>query len=293
MIYDVAIIGTGPAGFSAAMNVKIHNKTILWIGAPGLSEKITKAEKIMNYPGLPAVSGQEMRAIFSQQAADMGLTIHDAMVNSILPFGSHYALMAGNDFFEAKSIILATGITNTSILPGEEDLVGTGVSYCATCDGGLYRGKKIAVICNARRFAHEVSFLASLAETVYFFPGYADAGCMEDNVIQMATSPNAILGEKKVTGISCADGSILDVDGVFCLRDTISLHTLLPGLQTENNHIAVDRQMRTNLPGIFAAGDCTGRPYQYVKAAGEGNIAAHSVIAYLANQESLQPTQNR
>lgn len=282
MIYDAAVIGTGPAGLSAALNLKIHGLNFLWIGDPNFSDKISKAERISNYPGLPEVSGREMAAAFRSQADSMGITIKDAMVNSIMSFGTHYALMAGAEFYEAKTVILATGVTSVGTLPGERELVGRGVSYCATCDGGLYRDRVIAVICGAKRFEHEVRFLASLAKTVYFFPTYSDPSPIADNVVRMQTRVTGILGEGKVTGIACKDGSIVEADGVFCLRDAISLAALLPGLATENGHIAVDRQMATNMPGIFAAGDCTGRPYQYVKAAGEGNVAAHSLISFLA-----------
>lgn len=284
MIYDAAIIGAGPAGLSAALNLKIHNKNFLWIGSPNFSEKIQKAEKISNYPGLCNISGKEMAAAFQTQANAMGLQIKDAMVNSIMSFGSHYALMAGSEFFEAKAIILATGVVTVGTLPGEEEKIGRGVSYCATCDGGLYRGKTIAVLCGSKRFEHEVSFLSELAEKVYLFPSYSDIGVFAENVTVMNTRVTEVIGEGKVEGVSCRDGSIMAVDGVFCLRDAISLATLLPGLAAENGHIAVDRSMATNLPGVFAAGDCTGRPYQYVKAAGEGNIAAHSLIAYLSGQ---------
>ena len=89
---------------------------------------------------------------------------------------------------------------------------------------------------------------------------------------------------KRLQSLTLNDGSELTVNGAFCLRESISLSTLLPGLATENGHIAVDREMRTNLHGCFAAGDCTGRPYQYVKAAGEGNVAAHQAIEYLAQR---------
>lgn len=284
MIYDAAIIGAGPAGLSAALNLKIHNKNFLWIGSPNFSEKIQKAEKISNYPGLCNISGKEMAAAFQTQANAMGLQIKDAMVNSIMSFGSHYALMAGSEFFEAKAIILATGVVTVGTLPGEEEKIGRGVSYCATCDGGLYRGKTIAVLCGSKRFEHEVSFLSELAEKVYLFPSYSNIGVFAENVTVMNTRVTEVIGEGKVEAVSCRDGSIMAVDGVFCLRDAISLATLLPGLAAENGHIAVDRSMATNLPGVFAAGDCTGRPYQYVKAAGEGNIAAHSLIAYLSGQ---------
>lgn len=282
MIYDSIVIGTGPAGLSAALNLKIHQKNFLWIGSPEFSDKISKAEFIQNYPGLSGVSGKDMAKAFQTQIQDMGLEIKDAMVNSILPFGTHYALMAGSEFYEAKTVILATGVASVGILPGESQLVGMGVSYCATCDGGLYKDKTIAVICGAKRFEHEVQFLAQLAKTVYFFPTYSDPDPIAENMITMTSRAAAILGEGRVSGISCKDGNTITVDGIFCLRDAISLATLLPGLATDHGHIAVDRSMATNLPGVFAAGDCTGRPYQYVKAAGEGNIAAHSVIAYLA-----------
>lgn len=288
MIYDAAIIGTGPAGFSAALNLRIHNKTFLWIGSKTFSDKVAKAEKIMNYPGLRAVSGGEMAEAFQRQCEDMSLEIHEAMVNTILPFSGHYALMAGSDFFETRTVILATGVTNVGTLPGEDEKVGQGVSYCATCDGVLYRGKTIGIICSNARFKHEVRYLAELAQTVYYFPTYAEPGMLPENVHIMPSRAVRIFGEEKVSGIACKDGSSVAVDGVFCLRDTVSLNTLLPGLEQEDGHLVVDRRMATNLPGVYAAGDCTGRPYQYAKAVGEGNVAAHSVIASLAALEEAE-----
>ena len=283
MLYDAVIIGTGPAGLSAALNLQIHKKHFLWIGSPALSEKIQKAEKIENYPGLPSVEGGQMAKQFLSQIQEMGISIQNAMVNTIMPMGEYYALMAGNDFYETKTVILATGVTSVGVLPGEEALLGRGVSYCATCDGGLYKGKNIAVISTSARFDHEVSFLAQLAQNVYFFPRYPVDTALGSNIIPMNTKVTGIVGEQKVSAVTCKDGSELPVDGVFCLRDAISLNTLLPGLVLENGHIVVDRTMATNLPGVFAAGDCTGRPYQYSKAAGEGNVAAHSVLHYLHN----------
>ena len=139
MVYDAAVIGTGPAGFSAALNLKILGKNFIWIGSRDLSEKAGKAERIDNYPGLPHITGRELNAAFSAQAGEMGLAITEQMVNSIVPMGEKYALMAGSEFYEARTVILATGTVRTAVLPGESALVGKGVSYCATCDGGLYR----------------------------------------------------------------------------------------------------------------------------------------------------------
>lgn len=282
MIYDAAIIGTGPAGISAALNLKIHNKNFIWIGSKNLSDKVTKAECVMNYPGLTAVTGEEMNEAFQHQIQEAGIEITEHMVNSILPMGDRYAIMAGNAFYETKTIILATGVANIGTLPGEQERVGMGVSYCATCDGGLYKGKKIAVICNNVRFEHEVQYLADLADTVYYFPSYKEVGTLSNNVKCMEEKARGIVGESRVSGVQLSNDTVLDVDGVFCLRDGVSLATLLPNIEVDGGKILVDRAMKTNLPGVYAAGDCTGRPYQYTKAVGEGNVAAHSVIEYLA-----------
>lgn len=284
MIYDAAIIGTGPAGLSAALTLKANSKNFIWIGSKALSEKVTKAECIPNFPGFANVTGAALNAAFLEQVEVAQLEITDRMVNSIMSLGSHYAIMAGSDFYEAKTVILATGVTNSGTLPGEQEKVGRGVSYCATCDGMLYRGKTIAVICNNQRFEHEVKYLAELANTVYFFPGYKNIGSLSANVQIMGEKARGIVGEKKVSAVELSTGKTVAIDGVFCLRDSVSLTTLLPNLTTEKGRIIVDRAMATNLPGCFAAGDCTGRPYQYAKAIGEGNVAAHSVIEYLAEQ---------
>lgn len=285
MIYDAAIIGTGPAGLSAALNLKIRDKEFIWIGSKSLSDKIAKAECISNYPGFTDVSGEELIAAFRSQTDAMGIEIIEQMVNSVVPLSGHYAVMAGSDFYEAKTIVLTTGIANTATLPGESGLVGKGVSYCATCDGNLYRQKTIAVLCNNARFEHEVEYLAGIAEKVYYFPSYRDVAISADNVEIMSQKMVGIEGEKRASAVKLKDGSTLDVDGVFCLRDSVALSALLPKLETENGHIVVDRSMATNLPGVYAAGDCTGRPYQYTKAVGEGNVAAHSVLEYLAQAD--------
>jgi len=286
MIYDVAIIGTGPAGVSAALTLKANEKSMIWLGSPDFSEKVGRAERIANYPGLPQITGDQMNAAFRSQCTELGLTVENRMVTSIASLGDHYGLMAGDTFFEAKCIIFATGVAAVGTLPGETELVGRGISYCATCDGALYRNKTIAAISSSARFEHEVRFLAQLAETVWFFPLYKNVGEMPENVKTMTSKPVRMNQEEgRISSLSLNDGETLPVAGVFCLRDGVSLNVLLPELKTENGHIAVDRSMATNLPGCFAAGDCTGRPYQYVKAAGEGNVAAHSAIAYLAEKE--------
>ena len=289
MIYDAAIIGAGPAGISAALNLKIRGKNFIWLGSRDLSAKVSKAERISNYPGLPGVSGEELNAAFLRHIQAMDIPITDQMVNSILPMGKgRYALMAGSDFYETKTILFATGLANTVVLEGESELVGKGVSYCATCDGELYRGKKIAIVITSPRFEHEANYLAELASEVLLFARYKDCKVDLSHVTVMGATPSAIIGGKRVEAVRCANGTAYPVDGVFCLRESVALSTLLPGLAAEGGHIAVDRAMAANLPGVYAAGDCTGRPYQYAKAVGEGNIAAHSILEYLSEMEKGQ-----
>ncbi|MBR3396761.1 MAG: NAD(P)/FAD-dependent oxidoreductase [Lachnospiraceae bacterium] len=283
-MYDAAIIGTGPAGVSAALNLKIHNKNFIWLGSRNLSDKVTKAEKIVNYPGFPETTGEGLNNAFKAHIESAGIEITEGMVTAIYPMEDHYALAVSSEFFEARVLLLATGIAMRNTLPGESEKVGRGVSYCATCDGGLYRGKEIAVVCNNPRFEHEVKYLAELASAVHYFPLYKGIIDMPENVFIESGRPKAVDGEERVSVVITSSGDQIPVDGVFFLRDSIALNNLLPGLETTEGHIAVDRSMATNLPGVFAAGDCTGTPYQYTKAVGEGNVAAHSMISYLAEK---------
>lgn len=284
MRYDCIIIGSGPAGLSAAINLKIYNKQILWFGNANLSDKVEKAEEVNNYPGMPEVSGKELSAAFLSHKESMGLEITDKIVSAIYDMGGYYNVMAENQFYETDSVLFATGVVAANQYAGEADHVGRGVSYCATCDGMLYRGKKIAVVSTAKRFEHEVKFLAELAEQVYLFPFYKDCEVEADNVEHKKTSIKEISGSMRVEKLTLGDDSTLEVDGVFIMRNAIAPTTLLAGLAMEDGHIAINRRGETNLPGVYAAGDCTGKPYQYAKAVGEGNVAAHSIIEYLGEK---------
>lgn len=283
MRYDSIIIGSGPAGLSAAINLKTYNKNFLWFGNAQMSEKVQKAEKVVNYPGMPEVTGLELAEAFVAHKESQGLVIEDKIVSSIYDMGGYYAVMAENQFYETESIVMATGVVAANQYPGEAEFVGRGVSYCATCDGALYKGKTIAVVSTAKRFEHEVEFLADLAEKVYFFPFYKDCEIDKGNVEFIKKSIKEVKGGFRVEEISLGEESI-QVDGVFIMRNAIAPTTLLNGLEVADGHIVVNRQMETNLKGVYAAGDCTGKPYQYAKAVGEGNVAAHSVIEYLGEK---------
>lgn len=282
MIYDTAIIGTGPAGLSAAINLKLHNKEVIWFGAANFSSKVAMSEKIANYPGLGLISGKELIGKFEAHREEMGLEITEQMVTAIMPGDEYYMLSAGSDVYMAKTLLIATGVATGKGFDGEAEYLGRGVSYCATCDGFLYKGKTIAVFCGDARFEHEVEYLAEIADKVYFAASYKGAAVDKPNVEKLPSPIKSVSGAMKANKIGLVDGTEVDIDGLFCLRNSIAPATLLSDLELDGVHIVTDRNMATNLPGCFAAGDCTGRPYQIAKSVGEGNIAAHSIIEYLA-----------
>ena len=284
-MYDVAIIGSGPAAISAALTLKLHNKSIIWFGSKKLSPKVEKSEKIANYPGVSMVTGPELNRLYREQIEAMGLEITEQQVTKISASRKGFMVLGGSDIYEAKTVLLATGAVSGKGFPNEAELLGHGVSYCATCDGFLYKGKTIAIYCGSKDFEHEVTYLAEIAAKVYLFTPYT-CELTGENIVVNPGKLKAICGEKKANGIDLLDGTTLDVDGVFILRPAVAPANLIKGIELSGADIVVDRNMATNKPGCFAAGDCTGRPYQLTKAVGEGNVAAHSIVAYLAEKEA-------
>ena len=282
-MYDIAIIGTGPAGLSAALTLKMHNKDIVWFGSKEQSEKIAKSEKIANYPGVPMTKGLALNEVFSRQYQELGLEITEKIVTLISRSGNQYMVLANNEVFEAKTVLLATGVVQTKGFENEEAFVGRGVSYCATCDGFFYKGKTIAVHSSSQRLEEDVRYLEEIAGKVYVFRTYKTEKPDPENTSVLSSPVRKLEGGMKLQSITLADGSVLEVDGLFCLRSAIAPATLLNGLEIDGAHIVVNRQQETNLPGCFAAGDCTGRPYQIAKAVGEGNVAAHQILQYLSD----------
>ena len=268
-MYDIAVIGAGPAGYSAAINARKRGKSVIVIGQN--TGWLSRAERIDNYPGMPGVSGQQMLAVMAQQAGDMGAELRHGVVHQMIDMGESFALSLGADFVQAKSVILATGAKQPRLLPGEERLLGRGVSYCGTCDGMLYRGKRVAVIGAGPEAVSEANFLMSLCQAVAYF-GKAD-GALDARIEVRPETVTEITGQMRADGL-VAGGENMPFDGVFIFREAMALSSLLPGLEMDGAFIRVDRQMRTNVPGVFAAGDCTGLPLQVAKAVGEGCIAA-------------------
>ena len=268
-MYDIAIIGAGPAGYSAAINARKREKSVLLVGQNG--GWLSKAERIDNYPGMYGVKGSDMLEAMRKQAQEMGAQVRPGVVHQVIDMGGSFALSLGADFAEAKKVILCTGAKQPRLLPGEEEFLGRGVSYCGTCDAMLYRGKRVAVVAQGPESVHEANFLASVCESVAYFGAADDA--LDPRIEIRSETPEAIQGGMKATHLT-AGGENLPFDGVFIFREAMALSALLPGLSMNGVFIAVDRQMKTSIPGVFAAGDCTGLPLQVAKAVGEGCIAA-------------------
>ena len=277
---DIAIIGTGPAGVSAALTATNRNKTVLLLGSREMSEKVAKAHEIRNYPGIPMVKGSDLAAAFRDHLDRAGIAITEKRVGAVYAMGDYFALQIGEEMVEARAVILATGVVQANPLPGEKELLGRGVSYCATCDAPLYRGKTAAVIGYSPREEAEAAFLSEVCSEVSYFPMYKEETSLPEKVRVI---------REKVTGIAQEDGRRIvqtekgtyAADGVFVLREAVAPDTLVPGLEADGPHVRVNRKMETSLPGVFACGDLTGTPYQYIKAAGEGNVAAISAAAYI------------
>ena len=283
-MYDVVIIGTGPAGLSAALTLKQLNKNFLWLGSKKLSTKINNAECIRNYPGLISVSGKEMQEVFLKQIDQMGIEITEAQVTGVYNMGDHYGVLCGDMQYEGAAVILTVGVETVKPLEGELDYVGSGISYCATCDGFLYKGKEIVVLATDKEYEHEIEYLASLSSKVSVVVLYKEIGLSGDNIEIIKDRPLSVSKENKKMKMQFKDKEI-EADGIFMLRSAITPSILVPGIEVEEGHIKIDRHGKTNMEGCFAAGDCTGKPYQYTKAVGEGNVAAHSVVTYLAEMK--------
>ena len=268
MSYDVLVIGGGPAGLSASINVRARGRSALVVSNPLEENPLWRAEKVDNYLGLPGLSGAEMLAAMRRHAEQAGVEFLAGKVLNAVQMPDAWYVSVGPDMYNARAVVLAAGVARGKKFAGEAELLGRGVSYCATCDGMLYRGRNVVVLGWTGSAEREADFLRSI-------------GC----AVRYYDRPQGveILGEETVTGVR-VNGREEAADAVFLLRPAVAPAALLPGLAMENGSVTVDRQMATNLPGVFAAGDCTGAPYQVAKAVGEGLIAGQSAAKWADRQ---------
>lgn len=290
-MYDILIVGGGPAGLSAAVNAAARGKTCAVLSNDFRLNPLYRSEKIDNYLGMRGLSGEKMLRKMHGEAEEAGAVFIMGRVTSILPMGDTFAAAMGTEVVEGRRLILATGAKSGASLPGEEAFMGRGVSTCATCDGMLYRGKRAVVTGDALDLAEETRFLKGIGVDVQVVAAPSARGLLgslpPDIPYHLGKQPK-IEGADRMEEFSFlpADGQAeerrtLPCDVVFVLREVSAPDALVPGLVLDGRYVAVDRSMHTNIPGLYAAGDCTGLPLQIAKAVGEGLIAAQDAARSL------------
>ncbi len=279
--YDIAIVGSGPAGITAAINARIRNKKVILFGHERLSNKLHSAPRILNYIGFYGISGSELAERFKEHARLMDIKITNERVDGVYHMADHYLLMVADRNYKASALILAPGVQGGKPFKGETNLLGKGVGYCATCDAPLYKGKTVTIVGYTQEAVDEANFISELASKVFFVPLFKDNHRLDPRIEVVDDRPLEVIGKTKVEKLKLRN-SVLETDAVFILRDSITPEHLVLGLEVEDGHIKVDREMRTNLPGCYAAGDAVGKPYQFLKAMGEGQVAALNAVTYLS-----------
>ena len=281
----VVIIGSGPAGVSAALyTARAGIDTTVLTRGPGA---LARAEGIENYYGVPGpVSGAELERRGIEGAKAVGVQFVEAEAVG-LTFTDKLTVETLSGDYPADAVILATGASRAAPpIPGLKALEGHGVGYCATCDAFFYRGKDVAVLGSGEYALHEASALLPLAKSVTLLTGGAPLTAEFPPEIALCTEKvEAILGEDagKVTGVRLAGGRELPLDGVFVALGVAGSTALARkmGAEVDGNRIVVDEHMMTTVPGLFAAGDCTGGLLQVAKAVYEGAMAGNEAAKAL------------
>lgn len=282
---DIAIIGAGPAGLSAAINGVARNKTVAVFGNKKDTSAIYKSKWINNHLGMPEITGEEMMDRFYKHAESVGVKVGEGRVFQIMQMGGYYSVNFENEFYEAKTVILAVGTSKGSKVKGEDEYLGLGVSYCATCDGMLYRGKDVLIVGEIEEGDSDANFLSGICNKVYYLPKHGRPKNISDKIEVIDGRVTEIIGDEYVTGANLGD-RMLECEGIFFIKKTPPLSSLIYGMETEDNLIKVNRRMETNLAGVYACGDCIGWPYQISSAIGNGLIAAQQAAKYIESAEN-------
>ncbi len=280
MVYDVIIVGSGPAGISASLYAKRRKLSVLVISKG--NGALGKTEKIDNYYGFPkGISGKELYQNGIEQAKTLGVEIIEDEVVA-LNYLENFEVETVNSQYTAKSVILATGTNRvTPNIKGIQEFEGKGVSYCAICDAFFFKGKDVVVLGNGNYAIHEMEQLKPVVGSVSILTNGEEM--IENRDVEVEIDNRKIRefrGEDKLAEIEFEDNTKRKVHGVFVAVGTASSNDLARkiGARIENNHIAVNENMETTIPGLFACGDCTGGLLQISKAVYEGAKAGLTVL---------------
>ena len=301
---DILIIGGGIAGLTAALYALRAGKSVTVIEKETFGGQITSSPRVDNYPGLPGVSGNELADALLSQVMDLGGGIEMEEIRSLEKTGTGFIVDTGRKTFEGRAVILATGARHRPLgLPGEEKLVGRGVSYCALCDGAFHKGEDVAVVGGGNSAAQAAAFLADLCRSVTVIQEFDHFTCDQRDYAAMAAKSNvremlaakvtALAGEDRLGGVTVADQATgaekrLPVTGLFItigrLPDTEPFRGLIAC--DDQGFFITDEGCATGVPGVWAAGDCRRKAVrQLTTAAADGTIAAVGACRYLDAKE--------
>ncbi len=280
---DVIIIGNGPAGVSAAIYIQRAGLKSLIIGKD--TGSLAKAEKIENYYGfVNPISGKKLVSSGVLQAKRLGATyIKDEVTG--LNYDGNFIVSTKNRSFTSKSVLIATGtVKNKPKIKGLKEFEGRGVSYCAVCDGFFYRGKDVAVVGNSDYALHEAKELLPLVKSLTLLTNGNNLNTNIPSKINVNFKKIlSIEGGDTAEYINFDDGSAMNFDGIFIAIGSASSSDLAKkiGAEIEKDNIIVDKNLQTNIEGLFAAGDCTGGMLQISKAIYEGSKAGTEIIKFI------------
>jgi thioredoxin reductase (NADPH) len=298
---DILVLGAGPAGLTAGLYAaRAGKKTVILAGRS--ASRLDIGYELENYPGFVSIDSRELIARFRAHAERFGAEIMDGDAIDLNLAGDVKFVATKDAVIEARAVVIASGkpLPKERMIPGEQELLGFGVSYCATCDGPIYRGQPVAAVGNSPEAAGEVLHLVDMGCNVRWIQGdtgvckvpEADLAALAAKGVRLSRNAKvkAISGDKRVERVEIVAGGAeetVEVKGCFIFRE-IPAGPLLAraGLTLDHKQcLDVDRFQRTNLPGVFAAGDATCGGMQVVSAAGEGCVAALQALLYLRAKE--------
>jgi len=295
-IYDVIVVGGGPAGLTAALYTARHNLKTLVLEGVKIGGRALDAHWVDNYPGFPeGISGPDLMQKFIEQVEKFGAEVRHETVIGFSDFGDLKMVSTRQGYHQAKAVIIATGVNRKQLsVPGENEFKGRGVSYCAVCDGPFFKDKRVAIVGEGHEAVHDAETLAETATKVYTIPGKKGYSGDFPELKRLRSNPKVeliedravkeIIGQDMVKGVKLDDGSELDVDGVFIILERVSTAGILQdaGVTTDaGGCIIVDDDGMTNIKGIYAAGDCSCKGMQIVTATGMGAKAALAAMRHV------------
>lgn len=283
-MYDVIVLGKGPAGIQAALYIKRANLNVLVIGKDGGA--LAKTDKIGNYYGFTQISGPELLEQGYKHAKALDIELIEEEVTG-LSFGLEYTVTTTQNTYLSKAVIIATGSPRATVkIPNLKELEGKGVSYCAICDAFFYRKKIVGVLGHGDYAAQEAHELVNVAdEVIVFTNGLEPTGQFDPRVKFIKNRIKNLVGTDRLQAVTLDNDSTIEINGLFIALGSASATDLALkiGALVENNKIIVDEKKQTNVPGLFAAGDCTPGMMQIAKAVGDGCVAGLECIAYIRN----------